>query len=133
MSPALRARSTDCVWYETPLPGLSWPELPSQNPPCFQYFAFGRPNLIDDEQWNDVNVITGVLKAWLRELPTPLMTYELFPDFAALPKSTSPFCNDPFCLRSLTLFFPTPLSLTRQKGGHGTAAGRAGQASEAEL
>jgi hypothetical protein len=43
--------------------------------------------LIDDEQWNDVNVITGVLKAWFREVPTPLMTFDLYPEFIALAKS----------------------------------------------
>jgi hypothetical protein len=31
----------------------------------------------------DINVVTGLLKLWLRELPEPLLTYELFDAFMA--------------------------------------------------
>ena len=34
-----------------------------------------------DEYFNDVNVVTGVLKLWLRELPEPLLTHHLYQGF----------------------------------------------------
>jgi len=52
------------------------------------HFSFGRPNLEDDSRWADINVVAGVFKAWLRELPEPLMTFELDNAFMALVKCT---------------------------------------------
>lgn len=31
--------------------------------------------------WSDVNVFAGALKLYLRELPDPVFTYQLYPDF----------------------------------------------------
>jgi hypothetical protein len=39
------------------------------------------PNLIDNDEFNDIASITSVLKLYLRELPDPLLTYELYPKF----------------------------------------------------
>jgi len=37
---------------------------------------------LDDEEWtSDINVVTSTMKLWLRELPEPLLTYELHQDF----------------------------------------------------
>ncbi len=37
---------------------------------------------LDAEEWSsDISVVTSVLKQWLRELPNPLMTYELHEAF----------------------------------------------------
>jgi len=38
-------------------------------------------NLLSDENLQDINDITGVLKLWFRELPEPLMTYALYNAF----------------------------------------------------
>jgi len=38
----------------------------------------GRPNILGEDEWPDIHVITGVFKAWLRELPDPLLTHDLF-------------------------------------------------------
>nr|ASF90216.1 hypothetical protein SPAR03590 [Bartheletia paradoxa] len=38
-------------------------------------------DLETDEYLNDVNVVTGVLKLWLRELPEPLLTFHLYQGF----------------------------------------------------
>lgn len=54
------------------------------------HFAFGRPNLDDDVQWPDINVIAGVFKAWLRELTPPLLTYDLFYRITDLSDRASP-------------------------------------------
>lgn len=33
-------------------------------------------------EWtSDINVVSGALKLWLRELPEPLLTYGLYNDF----------------------------------------------------
>ena len=32
----------------------------------------------------DPNSVAGLIKQWLRELPEPLLTYELFSEFAAV-------------------------------------------------
>ncbi|XP_039602474.1 rho GTPase-activating protein 15 [Polypterus senegalus] len=36
---------------------------------------------LDDSQWEDIHVITGALKMFFRELPEPLVPYDLFDDF----------------------------------------------------
>ncbi|XP_043546537.1 rho GTPase-activating protein 12b isoform X6 [Chiloscyllium plagiosum] len=36
---------------------------------------------LNDSKWEDINVITGALKMFFRELPEPLFTYHLFNDF----------------------------------------------------
>ena len=37
---------------------------------------------LDEEEWtSDINVVASVMKLWLRELPDPLLTYELHSDF----------------------------------------------------
>ena len=37
---------------------------------------------LDAEEWSgDINNVASVLKLWLRELPDPLMTYELHSGF----------------------------------------------------
>ncbi|KAL0096937.1 hypothetical protein J3Q64DRAFT_1807308 [Phycomyces blakesleeanus] len=38
-------------------------------------------NLEDDEEFNDICAVTSVLKHYFRELPDPLLTYELYPKF----------------------------------------------------
>lgn len=35
---------------------------------------------LEDPQWEDIHVITGALKLFFRELPEPLVPYELFQD-----------------------------------------------------
>jgi hypothetical protein len=36
---------------------------------------------LDDDAFADINTITGALKLWFRELPDPLFTYSLYPQF----------------------------------------------------
>ena len=36
------------------------------------------------EEMEDVHVVTGAVKLFLRELPDPLLTFELYPDFVAI-------------------------------------------------
>jgi hypothetical protein len=36
---------------------------------------------MDDDRWIDVNVVAGTFKSWLRELPTILLTPELYDKF----------------------------------------------------
>ncbi|PWN97700.1 GTPase activating protein [Tilletiopsis washingtonensis] len=38
-------------------------------------------DLLNDEAINDINIIAGCLKLWFRELPEPLMTWELYQGF----------------------------------------------------
>lgn len=38
-------------------------------------------DLMNDEAINDINIIAACLKLWLRELPEPLLTYELYQGF----------------------------------------------------
>eukprot|EP01114_Cavostelium_apophysatum_P013727 TRINITY_DN3389_c0_g1_i4.p1 TRINITY_DN3389_c0_g1~~TRINITY_DN3389_c0_g1_i4.p1 ORF type:complete len:1054 (-),score=303.82 TRINITY_DN3389_c0_g1_i4:634-3795(-) len=40
-------------------------------------------------QIKDVHMITGLLKAYLRAMPEPLLTFDLYPEFAAIPDVTS--------------------------------------------
>ncbi|ORY04910.1 RhoGAP-domain-containing protein [Basidiobolus meristosporus CBS 931.73] len=35
---------------------------------------------LSSEEWRDINVISGVLKQWLRELPEPVLTFDLYHD-----------------------------------------------------
>jgi len=37
---------------------------------------------LDDEEWtSDINIVASTMKLWLRELPEPLLTYELHSEF----------------------------------------------------
>jgi hypothetical protein len=36
---------------------------------------------MSSEWTSDINVVSGALKLWLRELPEPLMTYALYNEF----------------------------------------------------
>lgn len=38
-------------------------------------------DLLNDEAINDINIVAGCLKLWFRELPEPLMTWELYQGF----------------------------------------------------
>lgn len=38
-------------------------------------------NLSDEDEYNDICAITSVLKQYFRELPDPLLTYELYDKF----------------------------------------------------
>lgn len=38
-------------------------------------------NLSDEDEYNDICAITSVLKQYFRELPNPLLTYELYDRF----------------------------------------------------
>ncbi|XP_059827941.1 rho GTPase-activating protein 12b isoform X1 [Hypanus sabinus] len=52
-------------------------------------FAVNHDEKLDlkDNKWEDINVITGALKMFFRELPEPLFTYHLFNDFINAIKS----------------------------------------------
>jgi hypothetical protein len=57
-------------------------------------FCYGYPNLNDTHDWEDINVITGILKVYLRELPSPLLTFELYDEFLEISNDegkTTPF------------------------------------------
>jgi hypothetical protein len=47
-------------------------------------FCYGHPNLHDPSDWDDINVIAGVLKVFLRELPSPVLTFDLYEDFSGI-------------------------------------------------
>jgi hypothetical protein len=53
-------------------------------------FCYGYPNLHDLHDWDDINVIAGVLKVFLRELPSPLLTYELYDEFLKISNEGNP-------------------------------------------
>lgn len=47
-------------------------------------------NLDDDEWTADINIVASAMKLWLRELPEPLLTYELHQEFL---DAASEICN----------------------------------------
>lgn len=70
-----------------------------------QLFERGQPfNLEDTDRFNDVSAVTSVLKNYFRELPTPLLTFDLHEKFI----QASEIKNDP------TLKQETVLSLIDQ-------------------
>ncbi|KAI7865172.1 hypothetical protein BDF14DRAFT_1827946 [Spinellus fusiger] len=46
-------------------------------------------NLEDEEEFNDICAVTSVLKQYFRELPDPLITFDLYPKFIDLVSMTS--------------------------------------------
>jgi hypothetical protein len=49
---------------------------------CINHLCIDASNVnMDDEQWADINVITGILKLYLRELQNPLLTFERYTSF----------------------------------------------------
>jgi hypothetical protein len=53
-----------------------------------QYEAF---DLQDTDRFNDINSITSVLKNYFRQLPNPLLTYQLHESFVAAASKSSRF------------------------------------------
>ncbi|KAK9694468.1 hypothetical protein K7432_013411 [Basidiobolus ranarum] len=36
---------------------------------------------LSNDEWSDINIVSGLLKQWLRELPEPLLSFDLYDDF----------------------------------------------------
>lgn len=53
---------------------------------------------ISANAYEDINIITGALKLYFRELPIPLITYDAYPRFIEA-ASTSPHVSLPYCIR----------------------------------
>uniref|UniRef100_A0A8B9ZYK1 Rho-GAP domain-containing protein n=1 Tax=Anas zonorhyncha TaxID=75864 RepID=A0A8B9ZYK1_9AVES len=58
-----------------------FPEQPCQGEPGW---------LLEDPEWSDIHVVTGALKLFFRELPEPLVPYELFNPFIEAIKLPDP-------------------------------------------
>lgn len=55
-----------------------------------QWFDEGNPSpKVGDPRWSDVNAIAGCIKMYLRDLPQPLMTTPLLPQFKAAVRGTN--------------------------------------------
>jgi len=54
---------------------------------------------LDEDAWADINVVSSTLKLWFRELPDPLFTYALYPQFmeAARECPSTCFALDALC------------------------------------
>lgn len=62
---------------------------------------------LDDSQWEDINVITGALKLFFRELPEPLVPYIFFEQFIAAIKIFE-YHNRVKCMKDLINILPLP-------------------------
>ncbi|XP_013374751.1 PREDICTED: rho GTPase-activating protein 27 [Chinchilla lanigera] len=62
---------------------------------------------LDDGRWDDVHVVTGALKLFLRELPEPLFPFSHFSQFLAAIKLQDP-ARRGRCVRDLVRSLPTP-------------------------
>jgi len=49
----------------------------------FEFNCGIRTSFDRDDQWHDVNTIAGALKLYFRELPEPLLTSKLYPEFVS--------------------------------------------------
>ncbi|CAB1344031.1 unnamed protein product [Coregonus sp. 'balchen'] len=99
---------------------------------------------LNEELYPDINVITGILKDYLRELPSPLITRTLYEatlslllDHLSLVASYSD-CNRMNCQNLAVCFGPVLLTPTQEswrptapgqggQGGHGGSSGRGGR------
>ncbi|NXE99729.1 RHG27 protein, partial [Menura novaehollandiae] len=57
---------------------------------------------LDDGRWEDIHVVTGALKLFLRELPEPLVPFSHFDNFIAAIKIQDPSLRGQ-CIRDLVL------------------------------
>lgn len=62
---------------------------------------------MDDGRWDDVHVVTGALKLFLRELPEPLFPFSHFSHFLTAIKLQDP-ARRSRCVRDLVCSLPTP-------------------------
>ncbi|XP_059725376.1 rho GTPase-activating protein 27 isoform X2 [Haemorhous mexicanus] len=60
---------------------------------------------LDDGRWEDIHVVTGALKLFLRELPEPLVPFSHFDKFIAAIKIQDPSLRG-HCIRDLVLSLP---------------------------
>uniref|UniRef100_A0A673AV13 Beta-chimaerin n=1 Tax=Sphaeramia orbicularis TaxID=375764 RepID=A0A673AV13_9TELE len=54
------------------------------------YFTDGEKTDISVNAYEDINIITGALKMYLRELPVPVISYDAYPRFIEAAKLTDP-------------------------------------------
>ncbi|ORY07849.1 RhoGAP-domain-containing protein, partial [Basidiobolus meristosporus CBS 931.73] len=62
---------------------------------------------LSSERWGDINAISGVLKQWLRELPEPVLTFELYNDFIAA-AAIEDYDTRLIEIKNLVVKLPTP-------------------------
>lgn len=55
---------------------------------------------MSEENLQDINDITGVLKLWFRELPDPLMTYDLYHGFVDAASASTPLAAQSLTARA---------------------------------
>ena len=55
---------------------------------------------LEDDQWADINIVSGCLKLYLRELPDPLIPFRMFRGFI---DSASKLCQWAWLLRGWML------------------------------
>uniref|UniRef100_A0A8C6JFI6 Uncharacterized protein n=1 Tax=Melopsittacus undulatus TaxID=13146 RepID=A0A8C6JFI6_MELUD len=60
---------------------------------------------LDDGRWEDIHVVTGALKLFLRELPEPLVPFSHFEQFIAAIKMQDPVRRS-WCIRELVSSLP---------------------------
>lgn len=78
---------------------LLWTKVspPSRTRVCCMGFSADKANDADvngtdvmSEEWtSDINVVSGALKLWFRELPEPLLTYALYDEFIEAARMSS--------------------------------------------
>ncbi|KAK9451389.1 uncharacterized protein V1518DRAFT_8378 [Limtongia smithiae] len=51
-----------------------------------QEFDSGATVDMSDERWSDINIVAGCLKLYFREMPEPILTEALFPEFTKISK-----------------------------------------------
>lgn len=67
-----------------------------------QAFESGSPvDLTDDEEYNDICAVTSVLKHYFRQLPNPLLTFELYSSFIEASGKHLDTITDNFCIIAL--------------------------------
>ncbi|ODQ67367.1 hypothetical protein NADFUDRAFT_7965, partial [Nadsonia fulvescens var. elongata DSM 6958] len=62
-------------------------------------FDLGEKVNMQDDRWFDINIVAGCFKLYLRELPEPLLSEELFPEFIA----TASLKSEPEIVRRLNI------------------------------
>ncbi|ORY05870.1 RhoGAP-domain-containing protein [Basidiobolus meristosporus CBS 931.73] len=62
---------------------------------------------LSDEEWSDINIVSGLLKQWLRELPEPLLSFELYEDFISA-VGVVDYDERLFAIKDLVHALPTP-------------------------
>lgn len=72
-----------------------WHKLKCSPFPCGSILTDGEKTDISGKAYEDINIITGALKLYLRDLPVPIISYDAYPRFIEAASTSHRLARNP--------------------------------------